>query len=78
MKCVCICKSSYYKIVDEGEESGGLFVFLVGEAYDFKIETHCFWGDSFHVTEKNTGFEIGLTKDKFDLHFKTIDKNETN
>jgi len=70
--CKCIAKSSYYKIVDEGNEKGGPFTFVVGETYSYVIITDNYWGNCYVVTEGVTGFSIGLDDKKFELSFEKI------
>lgn len=58
MKCLCIKSSSWYKIVEEGQDSGGKFEYIEGKVYEFRIDRNGFWGDSYMV--KNDFGEIGF------------------
>jgi len=70
LSCKCILEYKSYKIVDEGNEKGGPFTFVVGETYNYVIITDDYWDDCYVVTDNITGFTAGLDKTKFDLHFE--------
>ena len=70
--CKCTTESKFYKIIDEGNEKGGPFIFLSGETYSYVIISDNYWGNCYVVTDGVTGFTVGLDDEKFELSFEKI------
>lgn len=75
VKKICRCKveSTWYKIVDFGDEPGGQYSFKFGEQYVFSKYEHPVWGVNFTVVESVTGFEAGYDEKKFNNCFDIVE-----